>query len=422
MNSLAPLKGMMRFWFFDVGSASFLGVALMALVMIVVAPLLAPDKINDFSIMLSMMQVSSATAVAWQLMRLDATEWANLVPDYRKNLLVQSGFIMLISSCLAMAIAQFWQIEHYLTEFLLATLLGLGFISVTRKRPATFHMSFVLFISLPFLPNLASHLQQYNGLLAVVLMTASILLYRQLSAATWHADARSVYQNGLEMGWFWLPNLGSGKLLNRLESFLHPLSYFVGPLLVMALLVLPVMTIVGAAIAAAMGSQMPVLFLFSQFICVLCAMVHWCRIQRWRGVETLYLLPGFDGKQGMIELFIRGQNRLIGIIVALMAVTAAIVAAFNSDITLLMWLHLVITTFVGSALLLGLGCLSHRVLHISLAMAVVVVYSAYLSYSMSQMSAEQHFSPWIFIDVALVLPACLTLWIGKKKLWSGDLL
>ncbi|WP_394204204.1 hypothetical protein [Shewanella waksmanii] len=422
MSKGSPFKGVVRFWLFDVGSASFLGVSLMALVLMLIAPVLAPAKIENFAVMLSMLQVSTATAIAWQLMRLSATEWADLVPDYRRNIIIQSIVLALISTLLCIGLAWFWQLPLFVTELMLASLLGLGFISLTLIRPASFHLSFLLFVCLVFLSDLALVLNENNHILLMLLSIMLLLVAWQLRRQVWHSQARSVYQNGLEMGWFWLPNMGNAKLLAKLESYLHPLSFFVGPLLSIMLIGLPVLTLLAAVVMTAMGINMPVLFLLSQFICVLCAIVHWCRIQRWRGVETLYLLPGFDGKQGMIDLFIRSQNRLIGLIIISMAVTAALVGLLNETMSFAMWLHVVLTTFIGSGLLLGLGCMSSRVLHISLAMFAVVVYSGYLSYSMSQMSAEQGNLFWLIIDVVLLLPACLTLWIGKKKLWSGDLL
>lgn len=87
--------GVLRFWFYDLGSASFMGVALLGLLMLV--PIIGFDKLEILPLMLGMVQISVSAAVAWQLNRLAATEWSILLPEYRQNIFFQCAFMLLSS-------------------------------------------------------------------------------------------------------------------------------------------------------------------------------------------------------------------------------------------------------------------------------------------------------------------------------------
>lgn len=91
-----------------------------------------------------------------------------------------------------------------------------------------------------------------------------------------------MYLNGLEMGWFWLPNLQSMRFLSRFERYLHPVNFFIGPMLTVLLLLLPVLALVLGVLFQLMHWDFPVLLLLAQFCVISCALVHWSRVQRAR--------------------------------------------------------------------------------------------------------------------------------------------
>ncbi len=412
--------GMTRFWFYDLGSASFMGVAVLGLVMMV--PILFFSKPQVLPLMLGMVQVSVSAAVAWQLNRLAATEWSILIPEYRQNVLFQSAFMLLLSFTIGVLVSIFAGVEGAVISLLLATGLGLLFIYLCQIKSGVYYLSILLYLFLLFMDSVAELLSPVLiGALVLVNLGLAWALWQKSNQSRWHPDARTVYLNALEMGGIWLPTAKSYRLISKLEQHLHPVNFFMGPLLAMLIIAMPVITLVIALISHLLGVQIPALFLLVQFSCVACTMVHWSRIQRWRAVETLFMLPGFSGKQGMIDAFNRSQFQLLCLFTLIMALTAALVALFNPAITWAIWLHFVLSTFFGCGFLLGAGSACKSALHLSTTMLIVIAHSAWVSSTLRIFSEENNVWPWLAGDLALVAVSAITIWWGSKKLWSGDL-
>ena len=85
---------------------------------------------------------------------------------------------------------------------------------------------------------------------------------------------------------------------------------------------------------------------------------------RWRGMQTLYLLPIFDGWQGFANLMFRSQLKLVIFI----CLTFALVTAIDDFSTgsLPAWLELNLINLGLCALALGLGCASNSVKQIGI--------------------------------------------------------
>ncbi|WP_281214161.1 hypothetical protein [Shewanella insulae] len=414
------LRGMLRFWLFDVGCASFLGTGLLALAMMLV--LAFSGKYDAMPIMLGMIQVSTCAAIAWQLNRLSATEWASLVPGYTESIQWQALIVGVISTLISLSAAMLMPLEGAVEQVLLASVAGIAFIYFCRRHIKGFYFSFALFLLLPFTPEITAFLPSLSLYLLPLAAVGFIYLIRNdLKAEVWHLEARSVYLNGLEMGWFWLPNLGSNSLMNRLDRWLHPVNFFVGPMLSMMLVLLPALALLLELVNYFVDIELPVLFIMGQFSAVACTLVHWSRVQRWRATETLYILPGFDGKQGLIEAFASAQYRLLGYFTVTMALLATCTLILNPDFTLLIWSHLVLSTFCVCALLLGLGCAARSAMHISLSLLVVICHAIWLSTALVALREGRDLSTYVTIDIGLVAFSLLTLWWGKRKLWCDAL-
>ena len=420
MRAPSVLRGMTRFWLFDVGSASFLGTALLGLIITLV--LATGTKLAAIPITLGMIQISTSAAIAWQFNRLAATEWASLVPNYSRNIMLQSLLIGGIVTTLSLVACLLLEIDGCFEQVMLASFAGVSFIYYCRRHTNGFYLSFFLFLLLPFLAEITDFLPDLViALVPLLIVILAYLTWREITGLRWHSDARTVYLNGLEMGWFWLPSFGSFRLMSYLDKLLHPVNFFIGPMLSMILVVMPVLAFVVSIGNYFSGMQFPVLFVLSQFSAVACTMVHWSRIQRWRAVETLYILPGFDGKQGLIEAFAIGQYRLLALITLTMAVLAALVCWLNPEFTFVLWSHMVLSTFCACCMLLGFGCAAKGAMHITLSMLVVVLHSAWLSSSLVALRDGEQIISWLVVDIGLVAFSVLTLWWGKKKLWIGDL-
>lgn len=86
-----PFNGMLRLWCFDVGSVSFLGTGLLGMILGCITAL--QGKSDSAELLFSMGIVSSSAAVAWQLIRLMASECAQLIPHYRRHIYIQSAVV-----------------------------------------------------------------------------------------------------------------------------------------------------------------------------------------------------------------------------------------------------------------------------------------------------------------------------------------
>ena len=412
--------GVIRFWFYDLGSASFMGVALLGLLILV--PIIGFDKLEILPLMLGLVQVSVSAAVAWQLNRLAATEWSILIPEYRHNIFFQCGFMLLSSFTIGTLVCLLVGFETAFTQLLLATALGLIFVYLCQIKMGVYYLSILLYLSLLFIDSIA---ESFSPVMMAVLVIANLTLvwaiWKRALVSGWHPDARTIYLNALEMGGIWLPSAKSYPLISKLEKHLHPVNFFMGPLLALLIIAMPIITLIVAAFAQLVGVQIPALFMLVQFICVACTMVHWSRIQRWRAVETLFMLPGFSGKQGMIDAFNRSQINLLILFTLIMAATAALVALFNPAITFAIWSHLVLSTFFGCGFLLGAGSACKTALQLSTTMLIIIAHSAWVSGSLRVFAEETDVWLWFVGDLTLVGISILTIWWGSRKLWKGDL-
>ena len=420
------LKGSLRLWLFDLGCASFLGVGLFGLVMALALPLLFADdierEVDTLLLLMNMFVASTCVAIAWQMNRLAATEWAAIVPQYQQSVCLQAIALLFVSLSIALVFLLAHNALAKMDELLLTVFFGLGFIYFSLKNSSAFYLSFVLYVSLPMLPYLASLLPAAG---CFVLLIANIvlaaMLWRKLSTSGWNNKARAVYLNGLEMGWFWLPSFSSSKLLNRFERYLHPANYFIGPMLTMMILAMPIVTLLLALAAYVLDVQIPVLFLLVQFNSIACAMLHWSRIQRWRAVESLFVLPGFNGKQGMVNAFMLAQYRLLAILTVSMLLTSAIVSLMSSHISLSIWLHIVLSNVIGCAAILGLGAMCRSSMQISATIFLVALQSGWMSSSLANVQSDGDVWHWVAWDIPLLILAFICLWGAKYRLWRGEL-
>ena len=421
------LKGSIRLWLFDLGCVSFLGVALLGLIMVLGLPLIEPgdtqQKVDTLVLLMNMAIGSICIAISWQMNRLAATEWACIVPQYRQNVMLQAAALLLLMLSVTCGFYIAYDAFDKITESLISLLLGLSFLYFSLVRKNAFHLSFFLYISLPMLPYLAQKLPQGASWALLLLNLVLLLLVKnKLQGLPWNNKARSVYLNGLEMGWVWLPSPRSMALLNRIEHSLHPANYFIGPVFSMLLLLMPLTTLLLAVIGHYYAVQIPVLVFLVQFNCILCGMLHWSRIQRWRAVESLFVLPGFDGKQGMINAFMQAQYRLLAILVVSMMVTASIVSLLDHSMSLSLWLHMVLTTLFGCAATLGLGSMCRNSMQISGLIFFIGLLSGWSSVGISSVEQSQQVWGLIGWDLLFLSLSMLSLWGAKRCLWRGDLL
>ncbi|MEO3737768.1 ABC transporter permease [Shewanella baltica] len=413
-----PFKGMLRLWCFDVGSVSFLGTGLLGMVLGCITGL--QGKSDSAELLFCMGIVSSSAAVAWQLIRLMASECAQLIPHYRRHIYIQSAVVLTcvfgISVLFCLALGS----TSSLSTLVLALVMSFAFICLCLLSTQWFYASFLLFVLVPFISLITGYIPLWLSAIALVALGAFII--RICRALPWRAEARTVYLNGLEMGWFWLPNLQSMRILSRFERYLHPTNFFIGPMLTILLLLIPAVCLVLGVLSHQFHQNFPVLLLLAQFSVIMCSLVHWSRVQRSRSTETLLLMPGFDGRKGLIAAFCRGQQRLLNVVVGIMLACSLLLGWLSGDLNMQLVGHLVLSTYWACALTLGFGCMCRRVLHVTLTMMVVAGHSLWVSISLASLRDGGNLGDWIIWDMLLMILGSIVLIWGKKTLWKGDVI
>ncbi|MCL1091387.1 ABC transporter permease [Shewanella profunda] len=413
-----PFKGMLRFWCFDIGSVSFLGTGLLGVILGCIAAVYG--KNDSAELLFSMGIVSSSAAIAWQLIRLMANECAQLIPHYRRYIYIQSVAVLASVFGIGVLFCLVLGLTASLPTLVLALVMSLTFIWLCLLSTQWFYASFLLFVLMPFMSLIASHIPLW--LSTIALLVLGVLIARACRVLPWRAEARTVYLNGLEMGWFWLPNLQSMRILSRFERYLHPTNFFIGPMLTILLLLLPILALALGLLSYQFHWNAPVLLLLAQFSVISCSLVHWSRVQRSRSTETLLLMPGFNGRKGLIAAFCLGQQRLLNVVVGIMLMCTLLLGWLNADLNWPLLAHLVLSTYWACALILGFGCMCRRVLHITLTMLIVAGHSLWVSISLASLRGGGSLVDWLLWDLLLVLLGQIVLFWGKKKLWQGDVI
>jgi hypothetical protein len=358
-----PLQGFWQFWFKDLGSVSFLGTGLFALpVALVLGLSLEGEKaLQVAALMLNMGIISISCAIAWQGVRLQATEWAALVPHYRGHIFRQMALIG--SSFLALSLACLYMLDAWL---LLASLglvvaVSTAFIALCLQRANAFNLSIIIYLGSTVSVDLAAYLPTL--VLVVINLLAAGYLLLALKRMHWHHQAKSVYLNSAETGWLWLPNFAQGKLTQAIQKFFMPMNFFIGPLFLMPLIIIP-LVFLGLSLFGDQGHLYSEHFRFIYLNSLLCLLLHWIRIMRWRGMQTLYLLPIFDGWQGFASLMYRSQLKLLMLICLSFALITGVGSVVQASLDT--WLELNLVNLGLCAVALGLGSASNSVKQIGM--------------------------------------------------------
>ncbi|MGX9462763.1 ABC transporter permease [Shewanella sp. A14] len=409
-----PYRGMLRLWLFDLGCVSFIATAGLGLMLGWLRLIMGNTEV--VSLFFSMATVSTAAAISWQLNRLAATELTGLVPGYQRHVLIQAAAIAVGVLLIQLLACIGFSAYDVLPRLLQAIVMSLLFMWACLWRSNSFHLLFVLFVTVPFLDQLAPTIPTW-----IMLILAAGLLYRVISLCRqlgWNNEARVVYLNAIQMGWMWLPSIKGFTWMTRIDRLFHPMNFFIGPILTIMLFFLPLITLGLMLLSWQFDIDVPALFLLIQFIVISCAIIHWSRIQRWRAAETLFLLPCYSGLSGLRDAFYLSQYRFIAALVMMVSVLGLINSLIDPQYGGLFVLHIGLSTFWGCAIMLGIGSASRNSLQATAAMLVALIHSILLSLSFVAVRDGDSLWIWLLTDVPLMVVAIGVLAWGKKRLWQ----
>ncbi len=416
-------RGMVRQWCYDLGGASFLGSGLIGLVM--AFGISFDPRLEPLTILLGLTIISSAIACGWQLNRISASEEAQVIPGYIDRVLFQCLFVTVLAVLLSILVLFNAGMIELIGLLGAITSWGMAFIYLCTKWPKGFFLAIFAYLIMPWLPDVYESLENQfipaHLLVWLAVPVLGMLIYQHYQSTSWHSDARSVYLNGSEMGFYWMPQISGNPLLSWFDRQLHPVSFFVGPMLTMTILIYPCLMLVISIVAWFMKLDLPVYLILLQGLVIACSLVHWSRIQRWRSVELLMVLPGYVGREGMRKAFFAAQNRLIAMVTVAASITICASLMIQGEFKFDIWLHLSFASFWGAALILGLGAACRTAMHISLTIFIVILVTAIQMGSLESLLEKESYSLiWLAIDVVAGLLALGALKWGSLRLWSQE--
>ncbi|QBF83118.1 ABC transporter permease [Shewanella maritima] len=410
----SPFKGMWRLWFYDLGCLSFLLTGVGGFLLLPF--LVEPEKVEVAGIIISVAVVSISIAIIWQINRLKGTEWSQLVPYYRRNILVQSATVYGVMWLYLVCFINYLGLSEVWPKVISSAAVTIVFLALTLHRSQLFNAAVLVFFAVPFV----EYLNPYLTTLLAIASLGYVLLSK--SAFEWQGEARVTYLNGMEAGWFWLPSLHHNKLSQKLEQWLFPVNYFMGPALVVVIVLLPFIAIAIGVATMMFDFDFPLQFIIGQIVVITCGIVHWSRVQRTRASESLFMLPCFNGLSGLQQAFYQGQYRLIAVMVTIMLFSSLVDGLLSQNLSWQLTLHIGLSAYWGCGFALGAGSASRTSLHISLAMFIVGVHSGVMSFSFVDFRDGESLLPWLVADVVLVVIAQLLLMFGKRRLWQNGVI
>ncbi|QSX33618.1 hypothetical protein JYB87_18220 [Shewanella avicenniae] len=414
------IKGMALLWGKDIGSASFLFNLLLGLGMALLFGKI-DAKEQQVSIFFGLSIFSGTCAILWQIIRLQATEWAELVPGYRAMVLRQCRMLLLFVLLANLAVAQLiYQSQSIVALQGLAWAIAAAFALYCLRQPSKYQLSLFLFVVLFALDDIAPLLPAYCWWTIALALAA--LLSTQIKRLRWNSDGMTVYRNGIECGWLWMPKLGSSQLQFKISRWFYPIPHFMGSGLVSMLALAVAFPLLAFMVNIGWDKQFPAPLIAGVFTIFTGLMVHWNRVMRSRNVTSLLLLPLYNGVDGLRQGFECAQLRLL--------FTAMVIVLFSVGLQALLlqvwpWqaaMHLLLTTYWGGVIGLALGCLCAKPWH----MAVMVFFyglqngfmSAYLA-DVGQMEAMPQWLLWF--DVLMALVSTVFFRWSNQRLWRNGL-
>ncbi|MCH1920349.1 hypothetical protein L9G15_13015 [Shewanella sp. A3A] len=414
------IKGLALLWGKDIGSASFIFNMFLGIGM---ALLFGSVKVNDqqLSIFFGLSIFSGVCAILWQLTRLQATEWAELVPGYRTMVLRHCRLLLLFVLLTNLAVAKFiYQSESLLAVQGVAWVIAGAFALYCLRRPSTFQLCLFLFVLLFVLDDIAALLPAYYWWTLALVVAAWVP--PQIKQLGWNGDTMAVYRNGIECGWLWMPKLGGSQLQFNISRWFYPLPHFMGSGLMWILTLAIALPLLMFLVNLGWDKQFPVPLITGLFIIFIGLMAHWSRVMRSRNVTSLLMLPLYDGIDGLRQGFARAQLRLVLVAMLLVLISlglqTVLLAAWSWQATV----HLLLTTYWGCMMGLALGCLCTKSWHLAAMVFFYGIQNGFMSAYLTDVGQMDAIPSWLLmLDGVMVLLSTVLFRWSNQRLWRSGL-
>jgi len=347
-------QGIVNFWLNDVGCASYF----VAAILISFLSLVTTSIENMITFMIMFSTICMYCAIAWQSIKMQATEWQFLVVGYREHVMFQGKVFIILSNFISILSIIIADNIHLLATLSLANIIGIVIWFINRSFSHLF--TSVCYISF-FIAVLASVLIEQLSIwlipVNIVLLTAIYLFDNKFitSPYSWSPRSLTNYLNGLQSGWSPVPSSLFSNYGGSINKKLFPLSYFVGSGFSQYLILIILFCITGVIINLFYDVAEHVLFVLSLGLFTFVTLSLWSKIQKKNSWELLFTLPIFNSRENAKVALSHSILKLSLFVAALCFVTTFALNVTNHSLSILNVLSYTLACTGGVLLSFAIG-------------------------------------------------------------------
>ncbi|MBE0459454.1 MAG: hypothetical protein ACTJIB_08580 [Pseudoalteromonas prydzensis] len=320
-------QGAVSFWLKDVGSASYFIAATITSFLCLIA-----TGIEELiTLMIMFATICMYSAIAWQSIKMQATEWQSLVVGYREHVMFQGKVFIVFSNLISILSIIIAGNINLLATLTLANLIGLVIWFLNRSfshlfTSVCYFSYFVATLVCVLIEQLPVWLIPVN----IIAYIAIALLHNNFSSAyVWRPDSLSNYRNGLQSGWSPIPSGFLSDYGSSINKGLFPLSYFVGSGLSQYLILLTLLCTIGVVINLFYNITEHVIFVLTLCLFAIVTLSLWGKIQKQNSWELLFTLPIYNSSFSAKVALSNSVLKLAILVASLCFITASALSLAN---------------------------------------------------------------------------------------------
>ncbi|MFY8325638.1 hypothetical protein [Pseudoalteromonas sp. ZZD1] len=282
-------QGLTSLWLKEAGCASYFIAALISTLLCLVA--IGIEDLHELMIMFS--TICMYSAVAWQSIKMQATEWQALVPDYCKHVMFQGKAFLAFNNMVALLSIAIAGNVALLTTFCVANVLGLIIWFLNRSNSHRFTaICYIAFLISILICVLIDQLPLWLAPISTLCFIGIVLAHKTFANAyRWHLRSLTNYRQGLQSGWSPIPSGFLSNYGNEINKQLFPLSYFVGASLSQYLILIALFCAVAVTANLFINIIEHAVFILTLLLFTIVTLSLWSKIQKQNSWELLFTLP-----------------------------------------------------------------------------------------------------------------------------------
>ncbi|MEI8605941.1 hypothetical protein [Pseudoalteromonas sp. B160] len=346
-------QGAVSFWLKDVGCASYFIAAIITTLLC----LLATGIEDLIGLMIMFSIICMYSAIAWQSIRLQATEWQSLVVGYRKHVMFQGKVFIILSNLISILSIIIAGNINLLATLTMANLVGIIIWFLNRSFSHLFtSVCYFSFFIATLVCVLIEQLPVWLIPVNVVAFIAIVLFHKSFTSAyKWRPDSLLNYRNGLQSGWSPVPSGFLSNYGSSINKGLFPLSYFVGSGLSQYLILITLLCFFGVVANLFYNITEQAIFVLTLNLFAIVTLSLWSKVQKQNSWELLFTLPIYNTSYSAKVALSYSVLKLAALVALLCFSTAAALTLANKELLLINALSYSLACAAGLLLSFAIG-------------------------------------------------------------------